>query len=254
MVSTSRRFEEKTAIVTGAGQGMGRAIALGLARESGRVVVNDIRRETALKVADEIVQEGGHALPVAADVTDKAQIDSLVNATLEKFGCIDILINNAGLLFSTPVEEIGLEEWNRVLSVNLTAPFLLSQAVMPAMRARHGGQIVNVASSAGRSTSELGGIHYTASKTGLLGLSRHLAREWAQYNINVNAVCPGLIETPMIAANNLQDRLDFFLGQIPLDRLGKCQDVADLVLFLASDESSYITGATIDINGGSLMI
>jgi len=254
MVRTSRRFEGKTAIVTGAGQGMGRAVALGLAREGGCVVVNDIRREAAHQVADEIAQDQGSALPVAADVTDKAQIDSMVNATLEKFGSIDILINNAGLLFSTPVEEIGLEEWNRVLSVNLTAPLLLSQAVLPALKARHGGKIVNVASSAGRSTSELGGAHYTASKTGLLGLSRHLAREWARHNINVNAICPGLIETPMIAAKNLQERLDFFLGQIPLGCLGKCQNVADLVLFLASDESSYITGATIDINGGSLMI
>jgi len=254
MVRTDSRFKGKTAIVTGAGQGMGRAIALALAQEGGSVVVNDIRREGAHKIADEIVQEGGHTLSVVADVTDEHQISSLVNATLEEFGCIDILINNAGLLFSTPVEEVGLEEWNRVLSVNLTAPFLLSQAVAPAMKARHGGKIVNVASSAGRSTSELGGVHYTASKTGLLGLSRHLAREWARHNINVNAVCPGLIETPMIAANDLQGRLDFFLGQIPLGRLGKCRNVADLVLFLASDEASYITGATIDINGGSLMI
>lgn len=141
-----------------------------------------------------------------------------------------------------------------MLGVNLKGVFLCSQAVLGVMKEKRYGKIVNISSSAGRSTSELGGAHYTTAKAGVLGFSRHLAREMAAYHINVNAVCPGLIDTPMIREKAHEDRLAYFLKQIPLGRLGTPEEEADLVLFLASEESAYITGATIDLNGGSLMM
>ena len=254
MNRANKRFEGKVAIVTGSGQGMGKAIALALASEGASVVVNDIRVEMAQQVAEEIVTSDGRAIAVNTDVSDKAQVEEMIVKTLKEFDSVDILVNNAGLLYSTPVDEISEDEWDRVLKVNLKSVFLCSLAVLPAMKAKKAGKIVNMSSSAGRSTSELGGAHYTTSKAGMLGFSRHLAREMASYGINVNAVCPGLIHTPMISSDACKGKLDHFLGQIPMNRLGSPAEAADLVLFLASDEASYITGATIDINGGSLMM
>ncbi|MBW2617812.1 MAG: SDR family oxidoreductase, partial [Deltaproteobacteria bacterium] len=165
------------------------------------------------------------------------------------------LVNNAGLLKSTtPLEEITEEEWDLIIGVNLKGMFLFSRAVLPIMRAKGYGKIVNVSSSAGRSTSELGGAHYTVSKTGVLGLTRHTAREYGAYGVNVNSVCPGLVETPMIREEASQERLDHWVGQIPLGRFADPSEEADLVLFLASDQAKYITGATIDFNGGSLLM
>jgi 3-oxoacyl-[acyl-carrier protein] reductase len=233
---------------------MGRAVALAFAREGARIAVNDLNGGQAQDVADEINRRGGNAISIPADVTDKDEVDGMVRKTLSKFGTIDILVNNAGLLYSTPVDKISEKEWDMVMAVNLKGAFLCSQSVLPIMKKKKRGKIINISSSAGRSTSELGGAHYTSAKAGLLGFSRHLARETAGFGINVNAVCPGLIDTPMIRAKTMKKRLDYFLNQIPMKRLGKADEEADLVLFLASEESAYITGATIDINGGSLMM
>jgi len=253
-MSTSR-FAGQVAIVTGAGRGMGKATALTLAREGAMVVVNDVRRELAETAAGEIETAGGQALAYVADVSDEAQVQAMVDATVERFGTVDILVNNAGILRpATPVETIPLDEWELTMAVNVRGVFLCTKAVLPIMKAKRSGKIVNISSSAGRSTSTFGGAHYTTSKAAVLGLSRHTAREAAPYNINVNAVAPGSMDTEMVREMATPEHMERERQNIPLRRLGTAQDEANLVAFLCSEESSYITGATIDINGGDLII
>ena len=252
---TGRRFSGKVAIVTGAGRGMGKATALTLARDGAVVVVNDVREEWAESVAQEIEAAGGRAMAYVADVSDEGQVQGMVDATVERFGTVDILINNAGMLRATrPVESIPLDEWKLMMDVNVTGVFLCTKAVLPIMKAQRSGKIVNVSSSAGRSTSTFGGAHYTTSKAAVLGLSRHTAREVAPYNVNVNAVAPGSMDTEMVREMSTPEFREEERNKIPLRRLGTAQDEADLVAFLCSEESSYITGATIDINGGDLIL
>ena len=160
---------------------------------------------------------------------------------------------------TSPLEEITEEEWDLVIGVNLKSMFLFARAVLPIMRGNRFGKIINISSSAGRSTSEFCGAHYTVSKTGVLGLTRHMAREYGHYGINVNSVCPAVVDTQNLREElkkkeNLQTILDALLPTIPLRRLGKSEEVADLVLFLASQQASYLTGATIDFTGGSLLL
>jgi 3-oxoacyl-[acyl-carrier protein] reductase len=249
------RFAGQVAIVTGAGRGMGRATATTLARQGAAVVVNDIDAALAESVADEIRAEGGKALPYVADVADEHQVNGMVQTAVEAFGTVDILVNNAGVLAdTTPVDTIEVDEWERVMAVNVRGVFLCTRAVLPIMRARRRGKIVNVSSSAGRSTSTFGGAHYTTSKAAVLGLSRHTAREVAKHNINVNAVAPGSMDTEMVREMATPENIESERRSIPLGRLGTAQDEANLVAFLCSDESSYITGATIDINGGDLIL
>ena len=194
-------------------------------------------------------------MSIACNVTASEQIARAVDRVIAGFHTIDILVNNAGVLrTTTPLETIPEEEWDLVMDVNLKGFFLLSKAVLPIMYRKKSGKIINMASSAGRSTSELGGAHYTASKAGVLGLTRHMAREYGPYGINVNSICPGLVETPMIREEASEERLNEWLGQIPLGRFAEPEEAADLVLFLASEQARYITGATIDFNGGSLLI
>lgn len=254
MSQENSRFEGKVAIVTGAGGGMGEVIAAAFASQGACVGVNDVDAEAAQRVVGRIVEHGGKALSIPADVTDSARIEQMVSRTVEAFGSVDILVNNAGVLYSTPVDEISEDEWDRVLDVNLKGVFLCSLAVLPVMKSRKSGKIVNMSSSAGRTTSDLGGAHYTAAKAGVLGFSRHLAREMAGHGINVNAICPGMIDTPMTRVDAFKDRLGHFVDLIPMHRMGEPAEAADLVLFLASDEASYITGATVDLNGGLLMM
>jgi NAD(P)-dependent dehydrogenase (short-subunit alcohol dehydrogenase family) len=233
---------------------MGAAVALAFAREGAKVVVNDCTEERCAAIAGELASFGATYMIVVADISKSGEVQAMIDRIRVSVGPIDILVNNAGILFSTPVEEISDDEWDAVMNVNLRGAFLCSRAVLPNMKARGYGKIVNISSSAGRSSSELGGAHYTASKAGLLGFSRHLAREAAPFGINVNAVCPGLIDTPMIRSKAYEERLKYFLSQIPMARLGTVAEEADLVLFLASEQASYITGATVDLNGGSLMM
>lgn len=249
------RLAGRVAIVTGAGRGMGRAVALTLAREGAVVVVNDVRAEAAATVAGEIEAAGGRALAYVADVSREAEVEAMVRATVEQFGALHILVNNAGILGHTqPVELIPGDEWDRLMAVNVKGVFNCTRAVLPLLKAQRYGKIVNVSSSAGRSTSTFGGAHYTTSKAAVLGLTRHTAREAAPYNVNVNATAPGSMDTEMVRERATAEHLAAEEATIPLRRLGTAQDEANLVLFLCSDESSYIAGATIDINGADLLL
>jgi NAD(P)-dependent dehydrogenase (short-subunit alcohol dehydrogenase family) len=244
----------KTAIVTGAGSGMGAAAARALARKGASVVLADIDRASVDAVAAEIGAAGGTAIAVVADVTKSDDVRCMASAALERFGAVDILACIAGVLSPSRVEDITEDEWRFVLDVNLTGVFLCAQAVLPGMKARRSGKIIVMASMAGRATSTLGGAHYTASKAGVLGLARHLARETAPFGINVNAINPGIIDTPMVHAHTPPERLGAVIDSIPFRRMGTPDEVADLIVFLASEQSSYITGAGIDIHGGEIII
>ena len=248
------KLKGKVAIITGAAQGMGESVAKLFAQEGAKVVVNDVIEEKAKKIAEEIRSKGGEALAIKADVTDSKEISRMVEETVKKFGTIHILINNAGILRSTKTEEISEKEWDLVINVNLKGTFFCSKAVLPVMKKNRYGRIVNFSSSAGRSVSTLGGVHYTAAKAGVLGFTRQLAKEVASFGINVNSVCPGLIDTEMVRSNCSPEKLRDYERSFPIPRLGKPEEVADLVLFLVSNESSYITGASLDINGGDLML
>jgi len=245
----------KVAIITGAARGMGEATAKLLAAHGAIVIINDIDHTGAERVATEITQQNGKSVTMPADVADYEQVNKLVETVFKTYGRIDILVNNAGILRRrASIDEISAEEWDLVMNVNVKGVFNCSKAVMKHMKQQRSGKIVNIASSAGRSTSELGGAHYTASKAAVLGLSRHFARELAPFNINVNAICPGLIMTPMILESTTPEELEAERKQIPMGRFGTPEEEADLVLFLVSEASSYINGATIDLNGASLLI
>ncbi len=247
-------IEKRVAIVTGAGQGMGEAFAKILARNGASVAVADINTETAKKVSSEIAREGGNATPFKVDVSKAREVSSLVTDVEARLGHPAILVNNAGVLKPTPFQEITESEWETVMRVNVDGVFYCCRYVVPLMVERRYGKIINISSTAGKSSSTFGGLHYTASKAAVLGITRHLARELAPFNVNVNAVCPGSIDTPMVRANSTKDSLREGIAKIPWGRLGSPEEVANLVLFLAGDSSSYITGASIDINGGELTV
>lgn len=245
----------RVAIVTGGGRGIGQGVAYALSREGASVVVNDLHAETCEAVAKEITARGGKALAVQADVSDWASVKAMTEITLSEFGTVDILVNNAGILRSTsPLEEISGEEWDLVMNVNVRGVFNCTKAVLPIMKKTRRGKIVNVSSIAGRSTSNSGGVHYTTSKAALLGFTRHTAREGASYGINVNAIAPAGVETEMVPLVWSQEQIDAIVKRIPVGRLATTAEIGELVLFLVSHRSVYITGATIDINGGLLMI
>lgn len=254
MAAADRGLEGRVAIVTGAGQGMGRTVAGTLARLGAPVAVNDIDAGRARRVTDELKAAGAKALAVPADITSKAAVTDMVAQTIDAFGAVHILVNNAGILYPTAVVDMEEQEWDRVIEVNLKGTFLCSQAVLPAMQAAAWGRIVNFSSTAGKNVSTVGGAHYTAAKAGVLGFTRHLAKEVAAHGITVNAVCPGLIDTEMVRGTIDPARTQAYADSFPIPRLGRPQEVADLVAFLVSDQAAYITGAALDINGGDLMV
>jgi NAD(P)-dependent dehydrogenase (short-subunit alcohol dehydrogenase family) len=253
-MADSAEFEGKVAIVTGAGQGIGRAVSKRLAAGGARLVVNDLNADAAERTASSIVTDGGEAFAVPGDVVSSAEVRRMVEVTLERYDSIHILVNCAGVLRSTPVIDIEEEEWDLVISVNLKGTYLCSRAVLLAMQEAGWGRIVNFSSTAGKNVSTIGGAHYTAAKAGILGFSRHLAKEVARSGITVNSVCPGLINTEMLRSTIDDARVRAYAESFPISRIGEPSEVAELVAFLASDRAAYITGASLDINGGGLMI
>ena len=208
-------------------------------------------RERAEAVAAAL---GDRALAVPGDVAADGFPDELVRRTIERFGRVDIVVNNAAMARSTRFTDLTAEEWRETLEINLTAPFLLTKAALPAMKAQQYGRIVNISSSAGRMVSTLGGAHYTASKAGLLGLTRASAKELGKFGITVNAICPGMIDTELTHEYASGDLLERLAAGYPVPRLGTALEVADLICFAASEAAGYITGASFDINGGDLMM
>ena len=244
-------FEGRVAIVTGAARGLGRAAVERLYERGAAVAVNVRDRGRAESLAQSL---GDRALAVPGDIATPGVPEEIVRATVERFGRVDILVNNAAFARSTRFSSLSAEEWREALEVNLTAPFLFTKAVLPIMKTQHYGRIINISSSAGRTVSTLGGAHYTASKAGLLGLTRASAKELGQFGITVNAVCPGMIDTELTHENATNELLTRLAAGYPVPRLGTSLEVADLICFAASEAAGYITGASFDINGGDLMM
>lgn len=241
----------KVALVTGAGRGIGKTIAAALARSGARVAINDIdagRAEAAAQALD-----GARAY--VADVGDPQAVQAMVAAIMRDFGRLDIVVNNAGIEYKAPFFEMTVAQWQHTLDVNLSAAFYTAQAAGPLMRDAGGGVIVNIASIAGHNIPIANRAPYVASKAGLIGLTRECAREFAAYNIRVNAVCPGVIETEMTAElRSNAAQMAKWLADIPQGRLGSPDDVAALVLFLCSDGAAYLTGQAINVDGGKVML
>ncbi len=238
-------------MITGAWRGLGRSAAARLHERGASVAVNVREEDRANEVASTL---GPRALAVPGDITDPRVPTEIVSRTLDRFGRIDILVNNAAHARSTRFEQLAAEEWRLALETNMTAPFLLMKAAIPAMKAQNYGRIINISSSAGRTVSTLGGAHYTASKAGLLGLTRAAAKELGRFGITVNAICPGMIDTELTRENASPDLLNRLAASYPVPRLGTPLEVSDLICFVASEASGYITGASFDINGGDLMM
>ena len=257
IISESKyQITNKVAIVTGAGRGMGKATADLLAKHGATVIIADINGNEAEDVAKNIQENGGTAQAMVVDVADYDQVEQLVSTIYEKYGRIDILVNNAGIVRQrSSIEEISSEEWDRVLAVNLKGAFNCAKQVTPIMKKQRSGKIINISSSSGgRSVSVSGGAHYTASKAAILGLSRHLAKELAPFDINVNAICPGMIDTPMIRELMSSQEFNSVQRSLPMGRCGTPKEEAEVVLFLVSEAASYINGATIAVDGASLLI
>jgi NAD(P)-dependent dehydrogenase (short-subunit alcohol dehydrogenase family) len=247
----SRDFAGRVAIVTGASRGLGLAAAARLHERGASVAINVRDRARAEEAARSL---GDEVLAAPGDLAAEGVPEGIVNRTLEHFGRVDIIVNNAALALPTRFLELSVEEWRLALEVNMTAPFLMIKAALPAMKRQGYGRIINISSTAGRMVSTLGGAHYTASKTGLLGLTRAAAKELGKFGITVNAVCPGMIDTELTRENATPELLDRLAAAYPVPRLGTAVEVADLICFAASEAAGYITGASLDINGGDLMM
>jgi NAD(P)-dependent dehydrogenase (short-subunit alcohol dehydrogenase family) len=250
----SERRGDRVAIVTGAGSGMGAACARRLAVDHRALVLFDIRPESLVPVAADVELAGAEVESVGGDVTSPPDVERSVRRAGERFGGVDVLVNASGVLEPTRLFDISPEEWARVIEVNLTGAFLVTRAAAGPMRERRWGRIVHFSSTAGKTVSTLGGAHYTASKHGVLGLVRAAAKELAPFGITVNAVCPGLIDTEMVRATTTPEQRSVYAESFPIPRLGRPEEVADLVAFLGSEAAGYVTGAAIDVNGGDLMV
>lgn len=242
-------MKDKIAVVTGGGQGIGREIALGLARRGATVIIADWNLETAEAVSNEIRASGGSALAVEVDISDAAQVEAMVQRVLDAYGRIDILINNAAIGHAKPFLEISLEEWDRVLAINLTGQFLCAQAVARAMVERGGGRIVNVASISGQ-RGGTGRAAYGAAKAGVILLTRVMAVELAARGIAVNAISPGPTETDQVRQCHDDATRAAYYERLPIRRYADPAEIAKAALFLASDEASFVSGHILNVDGG----
>ncbi len=241
------RLKDRVALITGAASGIGKATALLFAQEGAKVALQDVNIEGAEKVVAAITGKGGKAVAIAGDVTKKANCESIVESVVAEFGKLDILINNAGINKDALAKKMAEEQWDAVLSVNLKGTFLMCQAAFEPMSGANYGRIVNTASIG--ALGNVGQANYSASKAGVMGLTRTLALEFARYGISVNCVAPGATETKMTAGipDDIRTSIE---RKIPFRRFAKPQEIACMHLFLASDEASYITGQTIFVDGG----
>ncbi|WP_455367228.1 SDR family NAD(P)-dependent oxidoreductase [[Eubacterium] cellulosolvens] len=246
------KLENRIGIVTGAGKGIGREVALTLSDEGAQIVIADIDEENMKKTADLINSKGGKAITVRTNVAFKEDVKNLVKKTVENYNRIDILINCAGILSTTPFLEVTEQEWNKVLDVNLKGVLFCCQETLPIMLKQKSGKIVNIASLSAKRGGVTSGVDYCSSKAGVVALTRSLAKYAAPHNIIVNAVAPGIIDTEMIHIYPPGMR-EKQIRDIPLKRLGRPDEVAKVIAFLVSDDANYIVGETININGGLLM-
>ena len=254
-MSSSFDLNGKVALVTGSSSGIGRATAEALAANGARVAINFHRNEAGANAARaQITGAGGSAIVIQADVTRASEVESLVEQTVAEFGPIDILVNNAGSLIERlKILELTEERWDEVIDLNLKSAFLCCKAVAGLMMERKTGAIVNVSSIAGRNGGALGSIHYSTAKGGLITFTKGLAKELGPFGVRVNAVSPGVIDTPYHEQFSSPEMMKTFASQIPLGRVGNPSEVGKVICFLASEASSYLVGETIEINGGLFM-
>ncbi|MDR3573884.1 MAG: 3-oxoacyl-ACP reductase FabG [Anaerolineaceae bacterium] len=245
------RFKDDVAVITGAGRGIGAAIARKLFSEGCRIVVLDINEATALDCVKSIDPSGSKSLALACDVSSKASVDQAIAKVLEKYGTVDILVNNAGITMDGMIHKMSLEQWQKVVDVNLTGTFLMASAVVPTMREKKHGRIVNISSTS--AYGNIGQTNYAATKAGVIGLTKSLAKELGRFSITVNTIEPGVIETDMLKGVP-QEIKDGWLKMMPLARMGYPEDVANAVCFFASEEASFITGTELPVCGGFLII
>ena len=243
-----RLLENKVAVVTGAGRGIGEAIARRLAGEGAAIAVCDVMLDNAKQVADSLAKAGTKAMAYAVNVTDSKQVTEVCDKIVADFGRVDILVNNAGITRDNLLLRMSEQDWDLVLDVNLKGAFLFSKALIPAMMKQRGGAIVNIASIVGV-MGNAGQVNYSASKAGMIGLTKTIAKEYAKRGIRANAIAPGFIQTAM-TDKLTDDQKKLQTEYIGLGRLGQAEDVANVALFLASDLSSYVTGQVVGVDGG----
>ena len=241
-------LKEAVVVVTGASRGLGRAIAAEMGRGGAKVVVNYSRsKEPAEELVQQISEDGGEAIAVQGDVSDPEQAKALIDQTIEHFGRIDVLVNNAGINIDRTLKRLSIEDWDKVIQVDLNSAFYTVHAALPHMTEQGGGKIINMSSFVGEA-GNIGQANYSAAKAGLLGFTKTAAKELARYGITVNSICPGFIETDMVA-NIPDDAREKLLKTVPLGRFGQPEEIARAVRFLIED-GDYITGQALDINGG----
>ncbi len=246
------KLKDRVTIVTGAARGIGKAITFAFVREGAKVVLVDLDKEGLTNLKIEIEKRKGEVITILCNISKSIEVKAMVDQVKKVFGRIDILINNAGIIRRGTIETVTEEDWDRVIEVNLKGTFNCSKAVVEIMKEQRYGKIVNISSIAGKIGDITSAPGYGPSKAGIDALTKTMARQLAQYGINVNGVAPHAIETEMSAQWSEEKRKEI-IASIPLSRLGKPEDVAEAVLFLASDEASFITGEILDVNGGALM-